>query len=65
MNVSNKTWIGGDLKHLWLRGEIRRELATYVGVAWTRKFYGTADFAREDGERAGRARLTFGLGAWF
>ncbi len=50
---------------LRLRYEIRRELAPYVGVTWDRKLFGTADFARADGERTGSARLAFGIRTWF
>ena len=50
---------------LRLRYEIRRELAPYVGVTWDRKLFGTARLAREAGEEAGRARLAFGVRAWF
>lgn len=50
---------------LRLRYEIRRELAPYVGVTWDRKLFGTADFARVDGERTSTARLAFGLRTWF
>ena len=34
-----------------LRYEIRREFAPYVGLVWSRKFFGTADFAREGARR--------------
>ena len=50
---------------LRLRYEIRRELAPYVGVTWERRFFGTADFAREAGEGIGGARLALGLRLWF
>ena len=48
-----------------VRYEIRRELAPYVGVTWTRKFFDTASFARDDGEPVSRARLTVGIRTWF
>lgn len=48
-----------------LRYEIRREFAPYVGLTWDRKLFGTADFARADGEEVGKARLAVGLRAWF
>ena len=48
-----------------MRYEIRRELAPYVGVTFERKFFGTADLARAEGEGAGSARLTLGLRTWF
>lgn len=50
---------------LRLRYEIRRELAPYVGVTFGRKFFGTADLAREEGERVGSTRFTIGLRTWF
>jgi copper resistance protein B len=50
---------------LRLRYEIRRELAPYVGVTWNRKFFGTADLARSQGEDPAKARLTVGLRTWF
>ena len=50
---------------LRLRYEIRREFAPYVGVTWDRKLFGTADLARADGEKAGRARVTVGVRTWF
>ena len=48
-----------------LRYEIRREFAPYVGLVWSRKFFGTADFAREAGEEVGGARLAIGARIWF
>jgi len=48
-----------------LRYEIRRELAPYVGVEWTGKYGGTADFARADGERTRDTRLVAGVRFWF
>lgn len=57
--------IGAGLSHvdagLRVRYELRREFAPYVGVAWNRKFFGTADLARAAGERTGGARLTVGI----
>ncbi len=50
---------------LRLRYEIRRELAPYVGLVWDRKLFGTADFARREGEDVGGAKLAFGLRTWF
>jgi len=50
---------------LRLRYELRRELAPYVGVVWTRKFLGTADFAEAAGEPARTARLAAGMRVWF
>jgi copper resistance protein B len=53
----------GDLG-LRLRYEIRRELAPYVGVVWQRKFFGTADLAKADGEPVGQTRLVVGVRLW-
>jgi copper resistance protein B len=50
---------------LRLRYEFRREFAPYVGVVWTRKFFGTADQAREAGDDVAGARLAVGLRTWF
>jgi copper resistance protein B len=48
-----------------LRYEWRREIAPYVGLTWSRKWGGTADFAREDGDAPASARLATGLRLWF
>jgi len=48
-----------------LRYEIRRELAPYVGVVWTRRFFGSADLARDAGADVSTTRLAVGLRAWF
>jgi copper resistance protein B len=50
---------------LRLRYEIRRELAPYVGVTWTGRFFGTADLARAAGKETSGARLALGVRAWF
>jgi copper resistance protein B len=50
---------------LRLRYEVRRESAPYVGVVWTRRFFGTADLARAAGEDAVGTRLAVGLRTWF
>lgn len=50
---------------LRLRYEIRREFAPYVGVEWSGKFGGTADYARAESERAHETRLLAGLRFWF
>ena len=50
---------------LRLRYEFRREFAPYVGVVWTRKFFGTADLAREAGNDVAGTRLAVGLRTWF
>jgi copper resistance protein B len=49
---------------LRLRYVVRRELAPYVGLVWTRKFFGTADLARAQGDRTAGVRFAFGLRAW-
>lgn len=50
---------------LRLRYEVRREIAPYIGVVWTRRFFGTADLARDAGEGIGGTRLAVGLRTWF
>jgi copper resistance protein B len=50
---------------LRLRYEIRRELAPYVGLEWSRTFFGTADFARDSGESSAGPRLAAGVRLWF
>lgn len=49
---------------LRLRYELRREVAPYVGVTWSRKTFGTADLAHEAGERTSGARIAVGLRLW-
>ena len=49
---------------LRLRYHLRRELAPYVGVVWSRKFFGTADYAKRAGEAASGARLAVGVRFW-
>ena len=48
-----------------LRYEFRREIAPYVGVTWSRKFFETGDLAEAAGDRADGARLALGLRLWF
>lgn len=50
---------------LRMRYEFKREFGPYVGITWNRKMFGTADFARAEGEQVGAARLAFGLRTWF
>lgn len=50
---------------LRLRYEFRRELAPYVGIVWTRRFFGTADLARDAGQDVAGTRLAVGLRTWF
>ena len=48
-----------------LRYEIRREVAPYVGVSWSRDVGATADFARAGGEDPSRLSFVAGLKFWF
>lgn len=48
-----------------LRYAFRRAFAPWVGVVWTRKFFGTADLARKAGEDVGGWRLALGTRLWF
>ncbi|HYF53123.1 MAG TPA: copper resistance protein B [Salinarimonas sp.] len=50
---------------LRLRYEFRREFAPYVGVVWSRKFFGTADLAEAAGEDAQGTRFAAGVRVWF
>ncbi len=50
---------------LRLRYEVRREFAPYVGVVWTRKFFGTADRSRVAGDDVAGTRLAVGLRTWW
>lgn len=50
---------------LRLRYEIRREFAPYVGVAWSRRFGGTADLVRDAGEDVSDVQFVAGLRVWF
>jgi copper resistance protein B len=50
---------------LRLRYEIRREFAPYIGVAWTRVYGDTADFARAAGRDATDLQFLAGLRVWF
>ena len=49
---------------LRLRYEFRRECAPYVGLVWSRKFFGTADLVRAEGDDVGGVRLALGLRLW-
>ncbi len=49
---------------LRVRYEFRREFAPYLGLVWSRKFSGMADFSETAGEKVGRARLAVGLRLW-
>ena len=48
-----------------LRYEICRELAPYIGVEWSGKFAGTADYARSAGDRINETRAVAGVRFWF
>lgn len=48
-----------------LRYELRRELAPYVGVVWSRRFGASATFARTAGEDVSGVGVVVGLRAWF
>jgi copper resistance protein B len=48
-----------------LRYEIRREFAPYVGLVWSRKFFGTADLAEAAGETSAGTRAAVGIRTWF
>ena len=50
---------------LRLRYEIRREFAPYLGIEYARKFGGTADLARAEGEDVDETRYVAGLRFWF
>ena len=50
---------------LRLRYEIRRQLAPYVGLEWTRKYGETADLARAENEAVSDTALVAGLRLWF
>lgn len=50
---------------LRLRYEIRRELAPYIGVSWTRKLGDTADLARARGERVRESSIVAGIRVWY
>jgi copper resistance protein B len=50
---------------LRLRYEVRREFAPYVGVTWSRTFFGTADLAQAAGDEVSGARFAAGARVWF
>ncbi|MDX1404969.1 MAG: copper resistance protein B [Woeseiaceae bacterium] len=50
---------------LRLRYEIRREIAPYIGVNWSRLFGETADFARIAGRTTSDTEFVIGVRAWF
>jgi copper resistance protein B len=50
---------------LRLRYEINRQFAPYIGVAWTRRFAATADFAQEDRVPIFDRQWVVGVRLWF
>lgn len=50
---------------LRLRYEVRRELAPYLGVAWFKRFGGTARLASAAGEGSDELELIAGVRIWF
>jgi copper resistance protein B len=50
---------------LRLRYEIRRELAPYAGLAWTKTFGSTADLAHAAGRASRELRAVVGIRIWF
>ena len=50
---------------LRVRYELRREVAPYAGVSWTRRFGATADYARAAGAGADDLAFVAGLRLWF
>jgi copper resistance protein B len=61
--------IGSGLSDLQLgirlRYELRRDVAPYMGVAWTRHFGVAADLARAEGHDRGGLQILAGLRMWF
>lgn len=50
---------------LRLRYEIRREFAPYLGIEWSGKYGGTADFARAAGGEIRETRAVAGIRLWY
>lgn len=50
---------------LRLRYEFRRELAPYLGVVWSRRFFGTAQLAASRGHATSSTAVTIGGRVWF
>ena len=50
---------------LRLRYEVRREIAPYIGLAWTRRVGDSASYARAHGADASEWRWLAGIRAWF
>lgn len=50
---------------LRLRYEIRRELAPYIGINWTRQMGETANLVRAQGRDASQTAVVIGLRVWY
>ena len=50
---------------LRLRYEVRREVAPYVGIVWSRRFFRTAELAEARGDDTSGVRLALGARVWF
>ncbi|MFD2231808.1 copper resistance protein B [Alkalimarinus sediminis] len=50
---------------LRLRYEIRREIAPYVGINWSKKVGKSADFSREANESTEKVEALLGIRVWF
>lgn len=48
-----------------LRYEIRREIAPYVGLEWSGRYGGAADYARAAGDSSAETRWVAGMRLWF
>jgi copper resistance protein B len=57
--------VGSVALGLRLRYEVRRELAPYLGVTWTRLTGRTAGLARDAGERVTETAWVAGVRAWY
>jgi len=67
--TDTETEVGSGLSDLSfglrLRYEIKREFAPYIGVYWSKKYGGTADFARAAGVKTSDTQFVIGIRAWF
>ncbi len=50
---------------LRLRYEVKREFAPYIGINWGKKFGGTADLARSEGNGTSETMFVAGIRAWY
>lgn len=50
---------------LRLRYEIKREIAPYIGITWSRKFGETSDITRGRGENVTSTAVVIGLRVWY